>query len=246
MISGIRMIRDIVIRLGTLTNTVLPVRRGFVQMLVDALRERTADPFHLRDLVDRRGLHAAQAAEMLDQRLAPLRADAGDLVEHGSGARFAAPRAMTDDGEAVRLVTDRLDEVQPGIRRRQLEGARLRLEDQLLEAGLALGAFRHADHADLVQAELDQRRARGAHLPPPAVDQHQVRNPARFGADALVAPPDHLPHRGVVVTRRDVADVEPPVLGFLHLLPIVYHAGADRGFPHCVADIEAFDALRAL
>src|SRR5258706_15623723 len=116
-------------------------------MFVDALGERAADAFHLRDVVYSRGLHAAQPAEMLDQRLAALRADAWNLVEHGRGARFSAPRAMADDGEAVRLVADRLDEVQPGVRGRQLQGARVGLQDQLFEAGFALGALRDPDHA---------------------------------------------------------------------------------------------------
>ena len=46
-----------------------------MQVPVDALGERAADAFDLGDVVHRRGLHAAQAAEMLDQRLAALRAD---------------------------------------------------------------------------------------------------------------------------------------------------------------------------
>src|SRR5688572_25756536 len=103
-----------------------------MQMLIDALGERAADAFHLGDVVDRRGLHAAQAAEMLDQRLAALRADARNLVQHRRGARLAAARTMADHGEAVRLVADRLDEMQPSVRGRELERARLRLEDELL------------------------------------------------------------------------------------------------------------------
>src|ERR1700730_5614436 len=114
------------------------MRRRLVQMLVDALGERAADPLHFRDIVYRRGLHTAQSAKVLDKRLAPLRADAGDLVEHRGGAGLAAARSMADDGEAVRLVADRLDEVQAGMRGRQLQGARLGLQDQLLRAGLAL------------------------------------------------------------------------------------------------------------
>ena len=105
---------------------------------VDALRKRSADPFDLCDVVDRGGLHAAQAAEVLDQRLPALGADPGDLVQHRGGARLAAPRAVPDDREAVRLVADRLDQVQPGVRRRELQRARLRLQNELFFAGLAL------------------------------------------------------------------------------------------------------------
>src|ERR671915_2102187 len=110
-----------------------------MQMPVDALGERPADALDLGDVVDRRGLHAAQPAEMLDQRLAPLRADARDLVQHRRGARLAAARAMPDHREPVRLVADRLNEMQARMRRRELQRARLRLDDELLLAGLALG-----------------------------------------------------------------------------------------------------------
>ena len=44
-------------------------RRRLVQVLVDALGERPADARDLGDVVDRRGLHAAQSAEVL--RAAP-------------------------------------------------------------------------------------------------------------------------------------------------------------------------------
>src|SRR5678815_153802 len=86
---------------------------------------------------------------MLDQRLAALGADARDLVQHGGGASLAASRAVSYHGEAVRLVADLLDEMEPGVGGRELEAALLRLEDELLQARLALGTLRHADHAHL-------------------------------------------------------------------------------------------------
>src|ERR671930_322517 len=106
-------------------------------MAVDALGERTADAGHLGDVVNRRGLHAAQSAEMLDQRLPALGADPGNFVEHRGRARPAAASAMADDGETMRLVTNGLDEMQSGVRGRKLERARLRFENELLHAGLA-------------------------------------------------------------------------------------------------------------
>src|SRR3954464_13024116 len=133
-------------------------------MPIDALGEWTADAFHLGDVVYRRRLHAAQAAEVLDQRLAALCPDAGNLVQHGGRALLAAAGAVADDGEAVRLVADRLDEMQPGGRGGELQAARPRLDDQLLQPGLALRAFRHADHAHLVKAEVGEHRARDADL----------------------------------------------------------------------------------
>src|SRR5919109_3269880 len=108
-------------------------------MTIDALGERPADALDLGDVVDRRRLHATQAAEVLDQRLATLRADARYFIEHGRGAALAAARAVADHREAMGFVADRLDEVQRRVRRRELQRARLRFDDQLLHAGLAFG-----------------------------------------------------------------------------------------------------------
>src|SRR5688572_28351201 len=121
-----------------------------MKVAVDALGERAADAFDLGDVVDRRGLYPAQAAEMLDQRLAALGADARDLVQHRGGARPATACAVAYHGEPMRLVADLLDQMQSGVRRRQLQGARLGLEDQLLFAGLAPRPLGDADDANLM------------------------------------------------------------------------------------------------
>src|SRR5688572_14483453 len=121
-----------------------------MKVAIDTLGERAADAFDLGDVVDRRSLHPAQAAEVLDQRLAALRADARDLVQHRGGARLAAARTVAEHREAVGLVADLLDEMQAGVRRRQLQGARLGLEDQLLLAGLAPRPLGDADDANLM------------------------------------------------------------------------------------------------
>src|SRR6185295_7451805 len=125
MITGISRMRENVTRLGALSGiTSLPALRAAscarlrVKVLVDALGQRPADSRHLGDVVDRRGLHAAQSAERLDQRLAALGADAGNLVQHRSGARLAAARAVAEHREAMRLVADLLDQMQSGMRRR--------------------------------------------------------------------------------------------------------------------------------
>src|ERR1051325_1790665 len=215
-------------------------------MPVDALRERPADAFDLGDVVDRRRLHAAQAAEVLDQRLPALRADARDLVQHRGGARLAAARAVPDHGEAVRLIADRLDEMQPGVRGRELQASRLRLDDELLHPGLALRALGDPDHAYLVQAEVGEHAARDADLTLAAVDEDEIGHLAGFGGDALVAALEHLAHRAVVVPGRDAANVEAPVLRLLHLLAVVDHARSHRRLTHRVADVEALDAARAL
>src|SRR5437868_2978559 len=146
MMSGIRMIRDIVTTFGVLKKTTLGARRGAVQVLVDALGERPADSFDLGDVVQRRRLELAHSAKGGKQRLPALGADARDLLQRRAGARLAAARAMADDGEAVRLVADLLDEVQARMGRRKLERAALLFQDQLLLAWLSFRSLRHADH----------------------------------------------------------------------------------------------------
>src|SRR3954469_13033626 len=211
-------------------------------MPIDALGEWTADAFDLGDVVDRRRLHAAQATEVLDQRLAALGADAGNLVQHRGRARLAPASAMADDGEAVRLVADRLDEVQSRVRRRELQAARIRLDDQLFQAGLALRALGDAHHADLMQAEIGEHRPRDTDLTLAAIDQHEIGHLARLGRHALIATLEHLAHGAVIVTGRDAADIEAPVLRFLHLLAVIDDARGDGGFAHGMADVEALDA----
>ena len=79
---------------------------------IDALRERARDARRAREIVDARRLHAAQAAEMREQRLPLLAADAGDLLQRRRRARLRAPRAMTLDREAMRLVANLLQQMQ--------------------------------------------------------------------------------------------------------------------------------------
>ena len=93
-------------------------------MSVDSLRERPADACHAGKVVDRRCLDTAQPAEVREQPLPALRADAGNLVQRRGHARFAAARAVADHGEAMRLVANLLDQVQGGIVRRELQRLR--------------------------------------------------------------------------------------------------------------------------
>src|SRR3954463_9263537 len=215
-------------------------------MAIDALGERPADSRDLGDVIHRRRLDPAQPAEVLDQGLAALGADARDLVQHGSRASFAASRPMSQDGEAVRLVADLLDEMEPGVGRRKLEAALLRLEDQLLHPRFALRALGHAHDAHLVQTQISQDCGGYAGLAFSAVDQDEIGDFAALLAHALVAPLEDLTHRGVVVARRDAADVEAAVVGLLHLLPVVYDARGHGRLAHGMADVEALDALRTL
>jgi hypothetical protein len=59
-------------------------------------------------------LHIAEAAEVGEQALACLRADAGDVQELRVAVAHLAALAMIADGEAMALVSDELNEMQDG------------------------------------------------------------------------------------------------------------------------------------
>jgi hypothetical protein len=78
---------------------------------------------------------------------------------------------VTNEREAVRFVADLLYQVQARIAWREARDEPLPLQHQRFEPGLALGALRHTDHADVVHANLGQRRAGRARLAPAAIHQ---------------------------------------------------------------------------
>src|SRR4051812_37630127 len=123
-----------------------------MELLVDALREFTADALDAGEVVDARGDHALQAAEMLEQLAPARRPHRGDFLQPRGRAGLAALGPVARDREAVRLVAHLLDEVQRRMVRRQ--AARVLVpEDELLHPRLALLALGDADHADLVQTQ---------------------------------------------------------------------------------------------
>src|SRR5215472_9998820 len=147
-----------------------------------ALGERPADARHARQIVDARGLHALEATEVCKQCLPPLASNAPDLLQHGGRARLAASRSVSLDGEAVRLVTDLLQQMQTGMIRRQVQRLASIGKDDLLQPGLALGALSDADELRRVQALLRQHFGCNANLTFPAVDDEQIRR-GKFSRD---------------------------------------------------------------
>ena len=61
-------------------------------------------------LVDARLLHLIDAAEVLQQRLPPLRPDPGSLGQGAAGLALAAELPMVGEPEAVGLVPDPLEQ----------------------------------------------------------------------------------------------------------------------------------------
>src|SRR5206468_8424720 len=127
-----------------------------VELREDSLRERTADSGHMRKIVDACRLYALQAAEMREQRMAALGPDAADLLQRRGRSRLAAPGAMALDGEAVRLVANPLQQVQPRMVRRQRERSIAIGKNDLLQPGLALGTLGDAEELRCVQSLFGQ------------------------------------------------------------------------------------------
>src|SRR6476469_7581794 len=92
-----------------------------VQLAVNALGQRVRYAGYSREILDARRLHSLQAAEMREQRLAALGADAADLLQCRRVARLCASRAMTLDREAMRLVADLLQQMQSRVVGGQVE-----------------------------------------------------------------------------------------------------------------------------
>src|SRR5437660_12580826 len=93
---------------------------------------------------------------MREQRMPALGADAADLLQRRSRARLAAPGAMALDGEAVRLVANPLQQVQPRMVRGQRERSIAVGKNNLLQPGLALGTLGDSDELGCVQSLLGQ------------------------------------------------------------------------------------------
>ena len=83
----------------------------------------------------------------------------------------------------------------------------------------------------------------GSNLPLSAIDQDQIRHRALACRNPFVSPANRLSHGGIVVTGRDVTDIEAAVIRFFHAISVVDHAGGNGGFALGVADVETFDAL---
>src|SRR5262245_4726000 len=109
--------------------------------MVDLFGEGATDALDLREVVHACREQAAQAAEALEQLLAPLGAHAGDALERRARAGFAAARPMALDGEPVRLVADLLDKMKRGVIPGKLQRLAAARHQQLLEAGFALLAL---------------------------------------------------------------------------------------------------------
>src|SRR5258706_13907248 len=97
---------------------------------------------------------------MLEELLAPPRPDRGDLLETGGGARLAALRAVPRDREAVRLVSNLLDQVQGRVVRGEPARLGLSRDDHLPQSGPSLLPLRDAHPPPGLEPRVPRHRRR--------------------------------------------------------------------------------------
>src|SRR6185312_9567731 len=144
-----------------------------MEMVIDALRHRFADAVDALEIGEAGARDAARRAEMMQQRLLALAADAGNLVERRHADLLGAARAMRADGEAMRLVAQALQEVEHRVLGIEAEG-RLARAEEALAPGVAVGPLGDRRHGDVVDAEIGQHLADRGELPGAAVDEQQI------------------------------------------------------------------------
>ena len=183
---------------------------------------------------------------MIDQLAAFPGADAGNLVEKGLGAFFAAPLAMGGDGETMRLITDVLQ---------QMQGRRFGFQYQFLTAAakkqgllpcLAADTLGDADQLHALDIQFRKHDLGLGELTLAAVDQQNIGQPRFALLQADIAAFQRLFHGGVIISGRNVLDIETPVIAFQGAVLIEDHTGGHRGFSGTVTDIETFQTGRQL
>ena len=164
-------------------------RRTAVQVVVEVARDPVREPRELQERLDRLLAELLHRPELLEQPLAPGRAQPGHVVEHRTGHPLVAQLAVVRDREPVRLVPHLLQQVERLGVARDAHRIRAARHVDLLEP---LG---QADDADVLEAELLEHPHRDVELALAAVDHQQVRRvreplpgPGAFVALVEVAP----------------------------------------------------------
>src|ERR1700757_3197364 len=226
------------------------------QRLEDGRGGGHADTRNCGDLVDGGLLEAGYRSEMGYQRLAAMLSQSWHRIQRRGGHSLGSLAAMVGDGEAMRLVTDPLQQVEPLAVARHDDRIRLGRDPYLFQP---LG---QADHRDVADTQFFERGAGGVDLRRTAVDDIQVGRvgePARFPLRGkhirvvlIIQVPQepaasHLGDGGDVVgapLSGGLPDREVAVVRFARQTVLEHHQrGHHIGALH-VADVDAFDAQR--
>src|SRR5579864_2010441 len=93
-----------------------------MKVLINLFCDGFADAGDALDLGEAGARHRAGRAEMVQERVLALGADAGDLVERRLPDRLRALGAMRPDRKAMRLVAQPLQEIKHRVARLEHEG----------------------------------------------------------------------------------------------------------------------------
>src|SRR6185369_16847814 len=114
-----------------------------------------------------------QCAKVLQERALAGRANAGNLLQPGLTQVFLAAGPVRPDGEAVRLITQPLDEVEHRITRLEHE----RLAPRHMEGlppGITVGPLGNTHEGYVSKTKRSERFLRSGELAAPAIDNHEI------------------------------------------------------------------------
>src|SRR5450631_3976777 len=217
-----------------------------VEVFINYLGETAPEAAYLCEIVDTGTQNPLQATELLQQLASLHRAQTRNGFEYRLTVAFRPLPPVSCDRKAMRLVAHALDQMQGmGVRGQQNRRVPAR-QVQLLLARAPVRALRDADQRDTADTELSKRLVGFGQLPFAAVDQQYIGSREFAVAHASVAPRQRLVHRGIVIARLDIRDIEAPVIALQRPLHAEHHAGSHRIGASGVTDVETFDAPRRL
>lgn len=186
-------------------------------------------------------LDAAEAAEVLKEAGSGALAYAGDGEQLGVAVAHFAALAVVGDGEAVRLVTDALDEVQYG-------GTALE-DNRIVFLSVEVDQFfAFCDGGERLrgEAEFFEGLGCGVELTEATVNKNEAGHGAFFFYQSAIAAGDDFAHGGEVVDAFYSFDLKLAVVGLFHGSVFPDDHGGHGFGTLDVGDVEALDAAGQL
>src|SRR5215472_19375656 len=193
---------------------------------------------------------ARDAAEAAQQLLRGALADTGYFNERRSDAVLRSPLAVESDREAMRLVSDLLNQVQH--RRVAFERIRLVFVAEHIQKLFFLG-----DACERLVDDFEFLKRLGAsmQLPDAAIDENQTRHGFAFIAQAAIPAFDGLAHARKIIAEQPLGFVAPlrhrfaandefAIVGFFHAAVFPHDHRGNRIRSLNMRNIERFNSLR--